>query len=172
VSLIEWFFWVEESSLSVELDFYGRIKLVNYIRSEVAKGNIHPDTSSNSLFSDDKYLQPVIKDDALLFSLDELDNDQEVLDQTSATPAEDRATVPSSSGVSSSRITELEDQLAKVTTQFAEYRTFVQDIIDKRWQDSDKSLDKDAPANSQNDAATDRETNYFDSYSYNGIHTP
>jgi type I protein arginine methyltransferase len=161
-----------KSSHSVELDFYGRIRLVNYIRSEVAKGNKHPDISNTSLFLDDKYLQPVIEDDALLFSLDELDDEQPVPDQNMTAIVEDSAMKSSDSEDLVSRIKKLEDQLGKVTTQFAEYRTFVQDIIDKRWQDSDKSLDKDAAANDQTSAATVRETGYFDSYSYNGNQLP
>jgi protein arginine N-methyltransferase 3 len=150
------------------LDFYGRIKLVNYIRSEVAKGNSKPDVSS-FLFQDDKYLQPVIEDDALLFSLDELDNLELESHSTSKAPS---ANVPAriADGDSVSRIKELEEQLATVKTQFTEYRTFVQQTIDKRWQENDTSLPD--LQTSQKEAASEGEAGYFDSYSYNGTFIP
>jgi len=57
----------------LDLDFYATIKLVNYIRSEVLSGHSAPDVSNPEAWADDKYLQPALTDDALLFSLDELD---------------------------------------------------------------------------------------------------
>lgn len=68
--------------LDADLDFYQTIKLVNYIRSEVANGNASttklPNVSDKSLWADDKYLQPALEDDALLFSLDELLEESEL----------------------------------------------------------------------------------------------
>ena len=49
------------------------MKLVNYIRSEVLAGKQKPDVSNASSWADDKYLQPALDDDALLFSLDDID---------------------------------------------------------------------------------------------------
>lgn len=54
------------------LDFYGMIKLVNYIRSSAKAGSETADTSNIDLWKDDKFLQPVLEEDALLFSLDDL----------------------------------------------------------------------------------------------------
>lgn len=56
------------------------MKLVNYIRSEVKKGNRSPDVSSKSLFEDDIYLKPVLEDDALLYSLEDLEDEPETVD--------------------------------------------------------------------------------------------
>eukprot|EP00752_Nemacystus_decipiens_P010411 g9278.t1 len=69
------------------LDFYGCVKLVNYIRTEVAAGS-EPKaiesavvSSEGSAFADEKYLRPALEDDALLLSLEELllkgDNDND-----------------------------------------------------------------------------------------------
>ncbi|CAK3769162.1 Hypothetical predicted protein [Lecanosticta acicola] len=55
-----------------KLDFYSAIKLINYIRSEVKAGQAKPKVTDSTLWSDDKYLQPVLEDDALLFNLDDL----------------------------------------------------------------------------------------------------
>jgi hypothetical protein len=57
-----------------DLDFYASIKLVNYIRSEVLAGKDKPNVSDPAAWVDDKFLQPTLADDALLFSLDELDD--------------------------------------------------------------------------------------------------
>lgn len=56
----------------IELDFYKTIKLVNYIRSEVVAGKDRPDMHDPAAWEDDKYLQPALDDDALLFSLDDI----------------------------------------------------------------------------------------------------
>lgn len=56
----------------VVLDFYSTLRLINYIRSEVAAGNTKPDCSSPQTWMDDKYMQPVLEDDALLYSIDDL----------------------------------------------------------------------------------------------------
>jgi len=51
----------------LELDYYGYIKLVNYIRSQTALGHLVTSFSSKELFDDDRYLIPVIENDAMLF---------------------------------------------------------------------------------------------------------
>lgn len=56
----------------LELDFEGAIKLVNYIRSEAQQGRKPSQITTRDVFDDATYLKPVLEDDALLFSLDEL----------------------------------------------------------------------------------------------------
>ena len=48
------------------------MKLVNFVRSEVKQDKKPTDIAKNQ-FADDKYLQPVLDDDAVLFSLDDTD---------------------------------------------------------------------------------------------------
>ncbi|KAK4627282.1 Ribosomal protein arginine N-methyltransferase rmt3 [Fulvia fulva] len=68
-----------------KLDFYTTIKFVNYIRSEVKAGKERPDVSDAASWSDDKFLQPALDEDALLFSLDDiLDAPVEAEDDTQA----------------------------------------------------------------------------------------
>ncbi|MCJ1435285.1 hypothetical protein MMC27_004657 [Xylographa pallens] len=55
------------------LDFLESIKFVNYIRAELLRGITTLEITSKQAFEDDKYLQPVLEDDALLFSLDDLE---------------------------------------------------------------------------------------------------
>lgn len=59
----------------IDLNFYQTIQLINYVRSTIKH---HPDTDistldfTNAPFEDEKYLAPVLEDDALLYSIDEL----------------------------------------------------------------------------------------------------
>ncbi|CAM9441383.1 unnamed protein product, partial [Ectocarpus sp. 12 AP-2014] len=78
------------------LDFYGCVKLVNYVRTEVscASGGGLKDVvsdieaaviaSKGEAFADERFLRPALEDDALLLSLEELllqgdnqDNDED-----------------------------------------------------------------------------------------------
>lgn len=57
----------------IDLDFYSSMKLVNYLRAEVKSGNARPEVNNAEAWADDKYLQPTLEDDALLFNLDDID---------------------------------------------------------------------------------------------------
>ena len=50
---------------------------MNYIRAEALLGNTNLKITSKQIFQDNKYLQPVLEDDALLFSLDDLEPNTE-----------------------------------------------------------------------------------------------
>lgn len=54
------------------LDFMGMVKLINYIRDEARAGNLAPDLSTKTAFQNDRYLKPVLEDDALLYSLHDI----------------------------------------------------------------------------------------------------
>ena len=52
------------------------VKLVNYVRRQVQRGQGRSlDLSTSSIFDDDQYLQPVLEDDALLYSLEDIIHD-------------------------------------------------------------------------------------------------
>lgn len=142
------------------------MKLVNYMRTEVKSGNRQPDVSRADIFADDKYLIPVLEDDALLFSIDELDLGEHG-------KGKERATGNAGSKAyddTASRIKELEDKLNQTQHQFAEYRRTVQETLDKRWQDLDTS-DKGPVKLDTEGKSSERDAEYFDSYSYNGKHS-
>ncbi|KAF2136962.1 uncharacterized protein K452DRAFT_322102 [Aplosporella prunicola CBS 121167] len=148
------------------LDFLGSIKLVNYIRSEVKNGNKNPDVSSASKFEDDKYLQPTLADDAVLFSLDELENDEESADAS----AQAQASGPEA------RVKELEEELQDMKRKFAEYQQTVSETLDQRWNETEPAQNGEAgPSGTKMvaNAVKDKDgvdSSYFDSYSYNDIH--
>lgn len=76
--------------VDAELDFYGTVKLINYIRSCTGDGctpqaiietlqQSVPD-NGRALWDDQKYMSPVVENDALLFCFDEAsDSDSELV---------------------------------------------------------------------------------------------
>ena len=56
------------------LDHLGIAQLINYIRSEVDRGveNPRPVEDGKLIFKDSRYLLPTLKDDAVLYSLDDI----------------------------------------------------------------------------------------------------
>lgn len=139
-----------------DLDFLDTIKLVNYVRSEVKSGNKLPDVSSKSKFADDAYLKPVLEDDALLYSLDDITEEQ----GEEATPGNE----------AERRVQELQEDLERLQTQFSEYRLAVQKSMEDQLSKEDDKLDSSAPAGKASGASKAQEIDedYFASYAYNG----
>ncbi|PGH03750.1 protein arginine N-methyltransferase 3 [Blastomyces parvus] len=149
------------------LDFLGTIRLVNYIRSEVKAGNSTPDVTSAALFDDERYLRPVLEDDALLYNLDDLaeesDLDQKAGGKDGSGLKEAESTDPTS------RIRELEDELERMRSDFEEYKAIVKRSLDKEL-NSAVSGAAEKPEPSGSGKFHEAESGYFTSYSYNGIH--
>ncbi|CAI7636762.1 hypothetical protein N7533_006985 [Penicillium manginii] len=139
----------------LDLDFLDSIKLVNYVRTQVKAGNKTPDVSSKSQFEDDAYLKPVLEDDALLYSLDDIVEEQAV-DETSG-------------GDADRRVLELQEELERLQTQFSEYRTAVQQSLEDQLTKEDEKLQPNA-AKKTTDKTEEVDADYFSSYSYNTIH--
>ncbi|KAK9849268.1 Ribosomal L11 methyltransferase [Penicillium brevicompactum] len=142
----------------LDLDFLDNIKLVNYVRSEVKNGNSNPDVSSKSKFEDDAYLKPVLEDDALLYSLDDLTEEQ---GDESAPSAE-----------TNRQVNELQEKLEQLQTQFSEYRQAVQKSMDDQLSKEDEKLAEATPKPSAHtvDRLQEADDGYFVSYAYNAIH--
>ena len=150
------FFWPAHFADSVSffntgLDFLDTIRLVNYIRSEVKAGNKTPDVSSKSLFADDVYMKPVLEDDALLYSLDDITD--EPLSENDGSQQADK------------RVLELEEELSRLRSQFAEYRIAVQKSMEDQ---IDKENDRPSSTDKTSARHNEAESDYFTSYSYNG----
>lgn len=143
------------------LDFYGNIKLVNYIRTRIHSGHQVTQDISREDFDDGRYLKPLLEDDALLFSLDELpdvESSTGVLDKGKGVERNSRELM--------SRVSELEEELRLRQVQFESYRATVQQTLDERWD----SKDNTGPASSAEEEKRDDDSHYFSSYSYNDIH--
>jgi protein arginine N-methyltransferase 3 len=143
------------------LDFYGNIKLVNYIRSQVHSGAKVTSDISKADFDDEKYLKPLLEDDALLFSLDEL---PDVVESSSGGVDKGKG-VDRDSGELVSRVSELEEELRMMQVQFDNYRATVTETLDERW----NSKDTNGPSSgAEKEEKRDDDSHYFSSYSYNG----
>ena len=124
---------------------------------------------------DDKYFRPVLEDDALLFSVDD------ILEM--AQPMQNGKTSADSTSEQSSiaKIKELEEDLARLQAQFADYRNAVSATLEERWNDRDSAAGQTGSSGAAGAAtsisgelpkpARDDDTHYFDSYSYNGTRT-
>ncbi|KAI5306588.1 hypothetical protein KEM56_000173 [Ascosphaera pollenicola] len=141
----------------LDLEFLDTIKLVNYIRSEVKAGNTKPDCSSVARFEDDKYLAPVLEDDALLYNLEDI-SDEDVTNE----PAQSDAR----------RVRDLEAELERIRGDFAEYKLMVKKTLDKELEKSPESVPKSQPSaeNPKSSKYQEEESGYFKAYSYNSIH--
>lgn len=140
------------------MDFLDNIKLVNYVRSQVKAGNLTPDVSSKAKFEDEIYLKPVQEDDALLYSLDD------VLEGTQSPDGP--------GGEAERRVLELQEDLERLQTQFSEYKLAVQKSMDEQLSKEDEKLSSSAspgPAAKRPSRIESAESDYFSSYSYNGI---
>lgn len=137
------------------MDFLGLVKLVNYVRSEVGAGRRQPDVSSKAAFDDEKYMKPVLEDDALLFSLDD------VFDEDTGAGPE-------------GEVEQLRTELATLQSQFAAYREQVQNAMLDRLESSAPAPESSVTAgNEASKKAADTQQydqDYFKSYSYNSIH--
>lgn len=130
------------------------------MRAEANAGNALPKVWTTALFEDERYLKPTMEDDAVLYSLDDIDE-----------AAFDTATAPDAG---EQELQELRERLAQIQIQFAAYREEVQVSFQKHINNM-----KDTPASQPNDAGTqetsssaqeDQDTGYFHSYASNPIH--
>lgn len=137
------------------LDFYGTIKLVNYIRTAVHNGQTTLPDVAKADFEDDKFMMPVLQDDALLFNLDDLPPASKQGDE----PVADARNLLV-------RVAELEEELRKTQFQFEDYRSVVKKTLTDRW--NDNSTDQSAALPEPPAEKRDDDSHYFTSYSYNG----
>jgi type I protein arginine methyltransferase len=145
------------------LDFYGSIRLINYIRNEVKSGRSVSSNISLMDFEAEEFLKPVLEDDALLFNLGDLPEIS--LEQKSANS---EYVEGDGSAKLLTRVVELEEELRKTQSQFSEYRSTVIQTLDQRWKDASTGTDANIPKEAQEEKRDD-DSHYFSSYSYNGM---
>lgn len=147
-----------------DLDFLDTVKLVNYIRTQVKAGNMNPAVSSKEAFSDEVYLKPVLEDDALLYSIDELDAEQDG-------SAPDRG-----STAAEQQVLELQEELERLRNQFSEYRLAVQQSMEEQLSEEDEKLGSASVTKHSSSKLASRleemDADYFTSYAYNGRSMP
>jgi hypothetical protein len=129
----------------------------------VCDGRAVPQPISLEEIQDERFLKPVLPDDALIFCLDELI--EEHGSETASSPQNDKAPALPLAADLVARNAELREELEKVKLQFGNYRLAVEETLDQRWGEdrintSGESSSKDRP---------DMSDKYFESYSYNGM---
>ncbi|KAI8643514.1 S-adenosyl-L-methionine-dependent methyltransferase [Parasitella parasitica] len=163
---------------SLRLDFYKCIRMINYIRQQV-KAN--PDFTSiqfdgsESFFDDDKYLQPVLDDDALLFAFEDLELDDEAFAANEETPFAPLSII---NLPQIETTTDLERQLIKLLQaaqentknlegQFEEYKEMVKKTFYEPLVNESGATDINT---SKSVALVDEGNYYFNGYAQNDIH--
>jgi protein arginine N-methyltransferase 3 len=146
------------------LDFYGTIRLVNYIRSEVKAGRQISSTIIMEDFDHDRFLKPVLENDALLFCLDDLPDAGTTIEL--AVRRAD-STVEGNPSKLIDRVKELEEELRRTQSQFSDYRDTVKQTLDDRWNDNPAGMSGSNRV--VTDEKRDDDSHYFSSYSYNGM---
>ncbi|KAK9472229.1 S-adenosyl-L-methionine-dependent methyltransferase [Dipodascopsis tothii] len=148
------------------LDFFGKLKLINYVRATVKDGKA-PELNHPEVFLENsQYLKPVMEDDALLFGIQDDDDDDD--DDFPSNESHENA----------QKVAALEEQLRDLRSQFTEYKALVKSVLNKELDSaasSRRSSVSSAGAPAAAAAATaapkrDDDTHYFESYSYNEIH--
>ncbi|CAK7238959.1 MAG: Ribosomal protein arginine N-methyltransferase rmt3 [Sporothrix thermara] len=165
------------------LDFYGSVKLINFIRQRVHEGRALPAEISASDFADDEFMKPVLDDDALILALDSLPEAQQLQSSGGTQSSDETNTVLAASLQEKNE--QLRSELDSLTKQFENYRLAVQKTLDQRW-----GVDEESQAAAKNvDSAKDTKSAtavksdgsekapvaegtdyYFESYSHSDIH--
>ena len=153
-----------------DLGFLETMKLVNYVRREVRNQNKSPDVSSKSAFEDDRYLQPVLEDDALLYTL------EDAIGYIEASKNHFAEGVMMTDHIcpAKQRVVELEGQLEVAQAKLAECKEMLSRVYENPFSsDADSFTSSSAHLMSRKGAKSfkDDDTHYFKSYSYNGEST-
>jgi hypothetical protein len=109
-------------------------------------------------FLDDKYLQPFLPDDALLFSLDDIAGlalkDVEVVDERlSSLPTEDLV----------QRVLDAESRARELQREYLEYRGEVEKTLEKRW-----NANPDIDSSTKPPSKESSDASYFTGYAQSG----
>ncbi|KAJ8099172.1 S-adenosyl-L-methionine-dependent methyltransferase [Lipomyces tetrasporus] len=157
------------------LDFFGKVKLINYVRSQVKAGN-QPELNRPELFLEDsQFLKPTLQDDALLFGIQDDDSEEEEDDPDVLYEKEQLAEVARENA---ERVKVLQKQLQELQFQFDEYKDIVRTVLNRDL-DSDSGSDSgcgspEGPSRASRKRVGNKYSNeddhYFESYAYNDIH--
>lgn len=141
----------------LRLDFLGTVKLVNFIRTYIESQSALPERISAEDIDNERYLKPVLEDDAVLFSLDE------VL-ETAGEDEKSASYIVNDAASDLERSKALEAELQSIRENFANYRLAVEQTLNRRW-----GVD-DTPKASLGSNCKDPSGYYFESYAAHEIH--
>ncbi|KAJ4482476.1 S-adenosyl-L-methionine-dependent methyltransferase [Lentinula aciculospora] len=143
-------FDLDETCARLSLDVHGRIRLINFIRqTKSSPTNISVLTGSESFFSSDDFLRPVLENDILL-----------QYQPDGWTDSEDDSSLSTDR-----RIRLLEQKLTEAKRDFEEYRK----LVNQRFSFG-KISEISAEESSDVELKRDDDSHYFESYGANDIH--
>ncbi|PHH61588.1 hypothetical protein CDD81_8169 [Ophiocordyceps australis] len=143
----------------LRLDYIGGVKLVNFIRRRVKQAEPLPSVIARADLDSAELLQPVLENDAVLFSLeDAVDFEREEEEEEE----EEREPEGQEAGDAQTRNRQLEAELKRLGAAFADYRVCVQKTLDAKWGD-----DQGAVTAKKHEAS---DSYYFESYAAHEIH--
>ncbi|KAK9467715.1 S-adenosyl-L-methionine-dependent methyltransferase [Lipomyces arxii] len=146
------------------LDFFGKLKLVNYVRTQVKAGRT-PELNRPELFLDDgQYMKPAMADDALLFGLQDDDSDAEEED---ADVVYEKEMLVEAARESAEKVKFLSSKLQELQLQFDEYKDIVKTVLSRDVDSESENSEEDGP---QKNKKVDNDSHYFESYAHNDIH--
>lgn len=127
--------------------------LINYIRSEVKLGHCKPIPDSKAVFDHPRYLQPVLENDALLYSIDDL-GDMESHSEEENVPQVSQPDSPAA------LIQELQRKAQIVEIAFQSYKEYVQQLLGQ----AEKSRDVNQNSSTIQTTRPKDDSTYFESY--------
>ncbi|KAL9026479.1 MAG: hypothetical protein Q9196_004862 [Gyalolechia fulgens] len=153
-----------------DLDTFGMIKLINYVRSQANQGLFAPNLVPKDFLVGDEYLKPVMEDDALLYSIDDIFDYCEQQDKS----------LPNGSAgatLSGEEVQELLRQNKQLREQAIYYRSALQKTYLENLELKERPLPLPSEQENNQDviAAHTKEiagddSHYFSSYAYNDVH--
>lgn len=168
-------FFLQELFTRWNLDHYAMIRLINYIRSNSQKGltskSIWNQLEKNGVaeFTDEKYFTPVLQNDAVLYSLNDDEEDSENEDVNGTTTSQ----VSVSTHSTSEDVDKLKAENEAFRNQTANMKAFIYKLT---CDNEEKNGTDVVKANTQKKAkqvkfkVDELDAYYFDSYSHVGIH--
>lgn len=146
------------------------IKLINYVRTQVNREFCRPDLSPQNFLEGDEYLKPVIEDDALLYSIDDIfDFSGSGKDVKSLADRLAEATV------TLEEVHQVIKENKQMREQVVYYRSALQRTFLEKMELQERSLQLPSEQSVNHDATAafarevvDDDSHYFSSYAYNG----
>ncbi|KAL9006754.1 MAG: hypothetical protein Q9188_000532 [Gyalolechia gomerana] len=150
-----------------DLDTFGMIKLINYVRGQVNQGLFRPNLLPKNFLEGDEYLKPVMEDDALLYSIDDIFDYCEQQEKS----------LPNGSAeatLSREEVQELLRQNKQLREQAIYYRSALQKTYLENLELKERSLPPPSEQGNNHDAVAARprdvagdDSHYFSSYACN-----
>lgn len=107
-------------------------------------------------------MMPVLEDDALLYSLDDVSGEEQPSDSGEGQSSRGKEQE------TDKRVLELQEELDRIQGQFADYQSAVKRSLDKDLEKKDEGLSEALSAGRSNKVRAE-ESDYFTSYSYNSM---